>query len=180
MLNNQEKPVKTVKIEILTNKKPIKSFIDNILVPVIVGILIALLIRTLFTPVNIVGDSMYPTLKNGQLYTATTLFDKDDITYDIIVCFKPSTDVVKYIKRVVALPGDTVEIIDGYLYVNGIKQKTSFPKMESGGIIENNPITLDNDEYFCLGDNRNASNDSRFIGPVKYEQIKYLLKHKIF
>ena len=61
-----------------------------------------------------------------------------------------------YIKRVVAVPGDTVEIKDGRLYVNGIRVVDDYDKMAEAGIAQN-PLTLGSDEYFVLGDNRNAS-----------------------
>ena len=78
-----------------------------------------------------------------------------------------------YVKRVIALPGDTVQIKNGSLYVNGLLYKyVEYDKIEDAGITEN-PITLGNNEYFTLGDNINNSEDSRSgnIGAVKKDNI---------
>ena len=78
-----------------------------------------------------------------------------------------------YVKRVVAVPGQKVQIIDGMLYVDGIPEENEiYDKMEDAGIAENE-IVLGADEYFVLGDNRNSSEDSRSgnIGPVGRETI---------
>lgn len=124
---------------------------------------------------NVIGVSMEPNLYNGQ-----TIF-VDRFSYvlfspqkgDVIV-FLPNGNVNAhyYVKRVVAVPGDTVQIIDGRLYVNGNVQEDEFDKMADAGITENE-VFLKKDEYFVLGDNRNSSEDSRSanIGPVKREDI---------
>ena len=77
-----------------------------------------------------------------------------------------------YIKRVVAGPGDTVQIKDGRLYINEVQVMEAYDKMAEAGIAEN-PIVLGTDEYFVLGDNRNNSEDSRSanIGAVKGQDI---------
>ena len=93
---------------------------------------------------------------------------------DVIV-FKPNgnQNTHYYVKRVVAVPGDTVEFRDGRLYVNGKQETGGFDKTADPGIAES-PIVLGNDEFFVLGDNRNNSEDSRSgnIGPVKKELIE--------
>ena len=77
-----------------------------------------------------------------------------------------------YIKRVVATPGDSVQIIDGYLYVNSALVKDSFDKIADPGIAEEK-LYLGEDEYFVLGDNRNNSEDSRSgtVGTIHRSQI---------
>ena len=79
-----------------------------------------------------------------------------------------------YVKRVVGVPGDTVQIVDGALYVNGelFEEKKEVPSMEYAGVAEDE-IKLGINEYFVLGDNRNNSEDSRYanIGLIKKEHI---------
>ena len=79
-------------------------------------------------------------------------------------------DGTKIIKRVVALPGETVQITNGLLYINGEAQVTKFENMNDPGCAKD-PITLKSDEYFVLGDNRNNSADSRMHGPIRKDQI---------
>lgn len=116
--------------------------------------------------VKVVGDSMEPTLGNSQSVLVNKLVYKiiGPSKGDIIV-FLPNgnTNSHYYVKRVVAVPGDKVQIVDGVLYVNGTvvdDDKDKYDKMEDAGIAANE-IKLGSGEYFVLGDNRNSSEDSR-------------------
>ncbi|MGN0430883.1 MAG: signal peptidase I [Lachnospiraceae bacterium] len=120
---------------------------------------------------GVVGVSMEPALYNGQqvLINRYAYLLSSPKVNDVVV-FLPNGNKNShyYIKRIVALPGDTVQIIGGRLYVNSVYIEDGFDKMADAGIAEN-PLTLGTDEYFVLGDNRNNSEDSRSanIGPVK-------------
>ena len=125
---------------------------------------------------NIIGVSMEPSLYNGQKILINRFIyklmapKKDDV-----IVFLPggNQNAYYYVKRVVAVPGQKVQIIDGMLYVDGIPEENEiYDKVEDAGIAENE-IVLGADEYFVLGDNRNSSEDSRSgnIGPVGRETI---------
>ncbi|WP_026651126.1 signal peptidase I [Butyrivibrio proteoclasticus] len=116
--------------------------------------------------VKVIGDSMEPSYSNGQSVLVNRLVYKigGPSKGDVIV-FLPNgnTNSHYYVKRVVAEPGDTVQIIDGSLYVNGTladDDNANYDKMEDAGIAVNE-IKLGSGEYFVLGDNRNSSEDSR-------------------
>ncbi|SFB68660.1 signal peptidase I [Butyrivibrio sp. YAB3001] len=124
--------------------------------------------------VKVIGDSMEPSAYNGQTVLVNKLIFKifGPSNGDIVV-FLPNgnTNSHFYVKRVVAVPGDKVQIIDGSLYINGTiqdKDDEEYDKMEDAGIAANE-IKLKSGEYFVLGDNRNSSEDSRSanIGIVK-------------
>ena len=118
------------------------------------------------------GNSMYPTYKNG----AMILLDKRLGEFkrgDIIAFRNEGLDLV-LIKRIVGLPGDTIQVVDGFLYVNGelSNHHQQGDKIVYAGIVEV-PILLKSNEYFVLGDNYAESKDSRYkeIGRVLKEQI---------
>ena len=148
-------------------------FITVITVAVAFGFVIAFGMQ-----VKVIGDSMEPSQLNGQ----TVLVNR--LAYMIfspkegdIVVFLPNGNANShyYIKRVVATPGDKVQIIDGCLYINGAlsqEDDDKYDKMEDAGIASNE-IKLGSGEYFVLGDNRNSSEDSRSanIGIVKTNML---------
>ena len=125
---------------------------------------------------NTVGVSMEPTLYNGdEILINRFLYILSPPKRGDVVAFLPggNPNAHYYVKRVVAVPGETVRIQDGILYVDGVAEDgEAFDKMEEAGIAENE-ILLGEDEYFVLGDNRNSSEDSRSgnIGPIKRETI---------
>lgn len=123
------------------------------------------------------GDSMYPYLHNKDQLMMDKLSYRihDPERFDIVV-FPVVRDGKEeyYIKRVIGLPGETVQIIDGYVYINGEKLDENYGAEvmnDAGRAAE--PITLGDDEYFVLGDNRNRSDDSR------YENVENLKREKI-
>lgn len=126
----------------------------------------------LFQFVLVQGDSMSPAYKPWQLVIMSK-YPSQLKTGDIIVFQCASLDTV-LIKRVVACPGDTVQIKNGILYVNGFDTRETFPYglIEYAGIAET-PLILKADEYFVLGDNLEYSKDSRYtdIGCVKKDDI---------
>lgn len=119
------------------------------------------------------GDSMNPTYQNG----AVVFFEKQYETvnrYDVVIVSIGNLFKGKIIKRVIGLPGDRVQIINGFVYINGeqLLDDVVNDSMTESGIAENE-IVLGADEYFLLGDNRNASEDSRseWLGIIKKKQI---------
>ena len=108
------------------------------------------------------GVSMQPTLSDGDNLIVDKLSYRfhDPDRFDIIVF--PQEDGRYFIKRIIGLPGETVLIADGEIYINGELLKESYGRevMQDAGLAAE-PITLGEDEYFVLGDNRNYSSDSR-------------------
>ena len=114
---------------------------------------------------SVIGSSMETSLYNGQEILVNRLvYQLSSPKRNDIVVFLPNNNhnTHFYVKRVVALPGETVQIRDGKVYVNGVAQEEiAYDKIADPGIAENE-LRLDSDEYFVLGDNRNDSYDARY------------------
>ena len=122
------------------------------------------------------GSSMENTLSDGDnlIVDKLTYRFSDPKRYDIIVFPYQYEDNTYFIKRIIGLPGETVQIVDGTIYINGEVLGESYGRevMKNSGMAAD-PITLGDDEYFVLGDNRNDSTDSRdpSVGKIKRNQI---------
>ncbi|MCQ2495165.1 MAG: signal peptidase I [Lachnospiraceae bacterium] len=126
---------------------------------------------------NMVGDSMNITLENDDIILINKLsYVRDNPKrFDVIVFEKSGTEHSYYgIQRVIGLPGEKIQIVDGVIYINGkeLVEPMEVEPMEMAGLA-GREMTLDEDEFFVLGDNRNHSEDSRFttVGNVVKSEI---------
>ncbi len=145
------------------------------IIPYIVIVLVVVLIRTfIITPVRVDGDSMKNTLKNGDILL---LYKLGSINRLDIIVLDEEKDNEKIIKRVIGLPGETVAIKKGKIYVN---DKVIDDEYAYGETSDYDKVTLEDDEYFILGDNRLISKDSRYFGPIKKSEIKGKIVFRVF
>lgn len=127
--------------------------------------------------VSVVGNSMESTLSDGSVVLVNRFVYniKEPKAGDVIV-FLPNGNEKShyYIKRVIGVPGDKVQIKNGLLYVNGELYDVEYTETIKNAGLAEDEITVGEDEYFVLGDNRNSSEDSRYanIGNIKKEYIQ--------
>ena len=183
MNNGSEKPAQ----DAAKNEKPKKSLKREIfewIMVFVVAAAIAFPIRMfIFEPVRVDGSSMLNTLTNSEFMIATK-FDYlfgDPERFDIVICNYPNTtDGMYRVKRVIGLPGETIELRKGELYVDGHYVKQEFDMTPNA--VNFGPITVPEDSYFVLGDNRNNSKDSRsaMVGPLNRSMIKGHVRAVVF
>ncbi len=138
----------------------------------IIAAVIIIPIRTFVAqPFIVSGNSMFPTYHNGEYLIVNELvkYVGDYQRGDVVILRYPNDPSKYFIKRVIGLPGETVTIRDGVVSITSPSQTT--PLVLNEPYVKNKKIdsssrTLDNDEYFVMGDNRAQSSDSRIWGPV--------------
>lgn len=143
------------------------------------GILLAafLLVTFVAQRTGVIGESMCDTLQNGDNLIVDKISYRfhDPERFDIIVFPAPDNAEKNYIKRIIGLPGETVQIIGDSIYINDELLSEDYGREKeihyTGVAAE--PIVLGEDEYFVLGDNRNDSKDSRYeiVGNIRRDEI---------
>lgn len=137
------------------------------LIPYVLILIIVILLKTyVFTTVRVNGNSMYSTLHDNDIMILDKLsYRFNEIKrFDIVVV---DIETTKIIKRVIALPNETIEYKDNVLYINNKVVKDKYNSIEMDDFI----YTLGKNEYFVMGDNRDDSIDSRIIGSIDKRQI---------
>ena len=139
------------------------------IIPYIIIIITVVVIRTyVLTPVIVSGTSMDDTLKNGELLLLKK-YDKSYERFDIVVFDYGDS---KLVKRIIGLPGETLEYKDGVLYINGEEVEDPFAlATKDFKLSDLNIDVIPEGHYFVMGDNRSNSSDSRIIGPISVETI---------
>ncbi|GEN88120.1 signal peptidase I [Oceanobacillus sp. FSL W8-0428] len=129
---------------------------------IVITIMLALFLRTFIFATSIVeGESMYPTLQDGErvIFNKVVYSIHEPGRGDIVIIHQPPKN---YVKRVIGLPGETIEIENSQLYINGEAYQQHFLSDEVIAQTNNfGPIEIPEDNYFVMGDNRLISKDSR-------------------
>jgi len=129
---------------------------------IVIAILLAFIIRTFVFATSIVeGESMYPALEDGEriVFNKLIYIVSEPSRGDIIIIQHPHKN---YVKRIIGLPNETIEMRNHTLYINGVEQDNSYVNDYDALLTGNfGPITLPEESYFVMGDNRAISKDSR-------------------
>ena len=194
-------------------KKSVGQEILSWVLTIVVAVVAALLIRSfIFEPVRVDGASMDDTLADGEImfvskfdYSSTWLclpwqsseakekatritFGGDPKRFDVVICRYPGRGDTNFVKRIVGMPGDTIRLEDGYLYIKEAGQEEEVRYEEPyindeyrGGLLNTmRAKTVPEGEYFVMGDHRNNSNDSRSVGTITRNMIVGHVRQVVF
>ena len=189
---------KAKKSELRYNEDDERTLLEDILgfikVFVVSAIVILLFVNFVAHPVRVDGRSMYPTLKDGEFgftNVGGVLLNgvkRGDI---VVVTMEEKGQKTHWVKRVIGMPGDTISCVNDIVFINGkVLDETQYidpdyrqscvdqfgyfnkvPNADNSDVQDFKEVTLGDDEYFVMGDNRPFSKDSRYVGPVKKSQL---------
>lgn len=158
-----------------------KEIRGTLIYMIAVFLIVMLVLRYVGQRTVVDGDSMETTLTSGENLIMDKLSYRfhDPKRFDIVIFPGPVEDngyAPYYIKRVIGMPGETVQIKNNKVWINGeelAEDVYSIDGMTIAGDSGEEPYTLEEDEYFCLGDNRPVSYDSRYmaVGPVSRDEL---------
>lgn len=166
------------------NKSTFREILDMVLYVVVLIVIFTLIRQFLFVPVSVDGPSMLPTLEHGDRLILTKV---GDVTrFDVVVFPAPDEEENQYIKRVIGVPGDSIEYIDDNLYINdqlieepyvdemansmeGYENYAMDFTLES--LTDGETATVPEGQYFVMGDNRPNSKDSRIFGFIDADNV---------
>lgn len=161
-------------------KRIVKEILDLVRIFIICFVSIFLITQFIVKPIRVEGSSMYPTLEDGEI-GLTNVFAVKFLgisRYDVVIVYNTERDE-HWVKRVIGMPQETIEGKDDIIYINGEPIEQAFLDEayiknavgEEQFTSDFGPVTLAQDEYFLMGDNRYRSEDSRVHGPFKESEI---------
>ena len=162
-------------------ERPSGSLLFRIMIGVLEILLVVLLAfgvsHLFFRTVTMQENSMEPTVSSGDvMFLNRVAYRLGSPKRGDVIAYRTTDDSaeVLHVKRVIGLPGETVQIVNGQILINGqtYQEKKSYPAIVDPGLASE-PVVLADDEYFVLGDNRNGSEDSRYasVGNVRSKRV---------
>lgn len=147
--------------------------------PVVLAFAVIMMVYLfLFQPHKVDGSSMYPNFTNGDyILTEKVTYYKGDIQRgDVVVFHAPPPNTADFIKRVIGLPGETIMVRGGKVYINGKEMQESYLSSsvftsEKSFLREGVVYTIPPDYFMLFGDNRSYSSDSREFGPISRRAV---------
>lgn len=148
-----------------------KGFLKELFITLGLALVIFLLLQTTIQSSIVLGSSMEPGLEDGQrlIINKAVYHFRDPARGDVIILHPPIEPQKEYVKRVIGIPGDTIEVRNGVVYINGSPLYEPYIKETPRNNFS--PFIVPENNYFVMGDNRNNSNDSRTGWTVTSDNI---------
>ena len=157
-------------------KKSLGIYVVFGIVGIIVSLVVVIPIRLyISSPFAVAGEAMSPTYNNGD-YLLINKFDKNFARGDVVIFRTEKQPSSFLIKRIIGLPSEKVDIQGGKVLINGQVLNESY---YNGETVPDSSVTLNQDQYFVLGDNRTKSFDSRSFGPITKSSIQGKIFYKV-